>query len=309
MNRDYVIVSPCRNEADFIETTLRTVRDQTVPPVQWVIVDDGSTDDGMKIVERYRAEMPYIRIVRRDSAARAVGGGVVRAFDQGYAAVDAPHSFLCKLDVDLGLPPRYFETLLDMMEADPNLGTCSGKPYYKDAQGRMVSELLGDEASIGASKFYRRECFEAIGGFVPDVGWDGFDCHSARWHGWRALSRDGADLRMHHLRPMGSSQSGIHAGRVRHGRGQWLLGAHPLFFLASSLVRSVRQKPYITGTLASMKGYFGAWLAGEKRFGTPEMVRFIQAYQMRALFRGKVEAAEWAYRRRRAELDAAAPAG
>lgn len=301
MQTAYVLVSPCKDEAQYIERTLRSIEAQTVKPVQWIIVDDGSTDEGMAIVARYQESMPFIRVVHRDPGARQVGGGVVRAFNDGLAAVDVDYDFICKFDVDLELPPRYFEVMLERMEADPYLGTCSGKAYYLHAEtGEQVSELCGDEASVGMIKFYRRTCFEAIGGFEPDVGWDGYDCHHARWLGWRAQSWDDPEIRFLHLRPMGSSQKSIYQGRIRHGRGQYRLGAHPLFFLASSLRRSIQQKPYVVGTFYAIWGYLQAALNREAHFGDRDITRFIHRYQMRALIRGKRSAAETAFQERKA---------
>ena len=299
MQTAYVLVSPCKDEARYIERTLESIERQTVKPVQWVIVDDGSTDDGMAIVERYRERMPFIKVVHRSSGARAVGPGVIRAFYEGLDHVDAPHDFLCKLDVDLELPPRYFEVMLQRMDADPHLGTCSGKSFYRHpGTGAPVNELHGDEQSCGPIKFYRRACFEAIGGFESDVGWDGFDCHKARWMGWRAQSWDDPGIRFEHLRPMGSSQNSVYSGRIRHGRGTWRIGTHPLFFLASALMRSVRQRPYVTGSAYAAYGYLQAAASGAKRYGDPEMTRFIQRFQLRALLHGKRASAEQAFQER-----------
>ena len=304
MKDRYVLVSPCKDEGKYIERTLESVKKQTIKPVQWVIVDDGSFDNSVELIKKYQNDMPIIKLVHRKSSERKVGGGVILAFNEGLDAVDVDYDFICKFDVDLVLAERYFETLMRRMDADPRLGTCSGKAYYLHPRnGRPISEMCGDEASLGMTKFYRKECFEQIGGFVADVGWDGFDCHSARWHGWRAASWDEPDLNFIHLRPMGSSQKNVYKGRIRHGRGQYLLGAHPLFFLASSLLRSVKQRPYIIGTLYSMYGYFQAWIRGEKRFGNEDIIKFIQAYQLRALTKGKREAAEWAFQKRARFLD------
>ena len=112
MQTAYVLVSPCKDEARYIEKTLRSIARQTVRPVQWVIVDDGSHDDSMAIVAQYQSEMPFIKVVHRDTGARAVGPGVIQAFNAGLAAVDVPHDFICKFDVDLELPERYFERML-----------------------------------------------------------------------------------------------------------------------------------------------------------------------------------------------------
>ncbi len=297
----YVLISPCKDEGAYIEKTLQSILNQTTKPVQWVIVDDGSSDNSVEIINQYKEQMPFIKIVTRPKGERKVGAGVIHAFNEGLKHVDAPeYDFLCKFDVDLDLRPRYFEILMQRMHEDPRLGTCSGKAYYIHPEtGERKSELCGDEASVGMTKFYRRECFEQIGGFVAEGGWDGYDCHRARWFGWRALSWDEPeDLQFIHLRPMGSSQKSIYRGRIRHGKGQFHIGTHPLFFLASSVYRSLKQRPYITGTVFSIYGYIKAWLQGEKRFGDKDMVKFIQSYQLKALKEGKGSAAEWAFQQR-----------
>ncbi|PZP55865.1 MAG: glycosyl transferase family 2 [Micavibrio aeruginosavorus] len=310
MKTAYVLVSPCKDEGKYIEKTLISVQNQTIKPVQWIIVDDGSTDDSVEIIQRYQATMPFIKIVRREpQTGRNVGAGVILAFNEGLNHIDAGYDFICKFDVDLELQPKYFETLLVKMDEDPMLGTCSGKAYFIDPKsGERRSELCGDEASVGMTKFYRRECFEDIGGFVVQVGWDGYDCHRARWFGWRAMSWDQPEeLQFIHLRPMGSSQKNINKGRIRHGKGQYHIGTHPLFFLASSAFRCFKQKPYVIGTLYSIYGYVKAALSGEKRFGDKDLTRFIQDYQMRALFHGKGEAAEWVFKQRRAAISTITP--
>jgi poly-beta-1,6-N-acetyl-D-glucosamine synthase len=297
MQTAYVLVSPCKDEAKYLEKTLRSIAAQTVKPVRWVIVDDGSRDASMAIVARYQAEMPFIKVVTRASGARAVGAGVIQAFNDGLAAVDVPHDFICKFDVDLELPPRYFELMLARMAADPRLGTVSGKPWYRNRAGRLVPELCGDETSVGMIKFYRRACFEAIGGFVSENGWDMFDGHQARWMGWRAESRDDPETRFLHLRAMGSSQRSLAHGRARHGEAQWRIGTHPLFFAAAAVNR-ITEPPAVTGALWFTWGYLRAALAGTPRLGDAAFTRFLRRYQLRALRIGKRTAAEQAYQER-----------
>jgi biofilm PGA synthesis N-glycosyltransferase PgaC len=147
--RACLIISPCRNEADYMRLTLDSVIAQTLRPKLWVIVDDGSTDDTPVILAEYAARHDWIRPVRRpDRGHRAVGPGVIEAF---YAGLDTvcldDFSYLCKLDLDLDLPPRYFEILIGRMETNPRIGTCSGKPYIR-RNGKLVSERRGDEMSV-----------------------------------------------------------------------------------------------------------------------------------------------------------------
>jgi biofilm PGA synthesis N-glycosyltransferase PgaC len=217
-NGKYVLISPCRDEARYMRETLDSVISQSVRPAKWIIVDDGSTDSTLQILAEYRAKHDWIEVVTRcDRGQRSVGPGVIEAFYAGYNTIDPDeYDYLCKLDLDLRLPPRYFEILMKKMTANPRIATCSGKAYV-DENGSLVEERHGDDTSLGMTKFYRVKYFKAIGGFVREVMWDGIDCHRCRMNGWIACSWDEPELRFVHLRPMGSSQQSIFTGRVRHG--------------------------------------------------------------------------------------------
>ena len=273
-----------------MQKTLASVIAQSQRPALWVIVDDGSTDESRDIIRDHMAQHDWIRLVQiPDRGHRAVGPGVVEAFYTGFETISPmDYPYIVKLDLDLDLPPRYFEILIDRMEADPRLGTCSGKPYVRQGD-RLVSERRGDDMSVGMTKLWRRSCFEAIGGIVREVMWDAIDCHKARQLGWRAVSWDEPELRFEHLRPMGSSQTSIYTGRRRHGFGQYFMGSHPLYFIATAIYRAL-EPPYVLGGLSMLQGYFGAMLRGERRLDDPELIRFIRAYQRRALFAGRARA-------------------
>ena len=269
--------------------TLESVVAQSITPALWVIVDDGSTDETPQILAEYAAMYDWIRIVANpDRGHRAVGPGVIEAFYIGLETITEDYPYLCKLDLDLDLPHRYFEILMTRMEDDPRIGTCSGKPYIRRGDD-LVSERRGDEMSVGMTKFYRKLCFEAIGGFVHEVMWDAIDCHKARMLGWRAISWDHPELNFEHLRPMGSSEMSVYEGRRRHGRGQYFMGSDPFYFTATCAFRAL-EPPYILGGLSMFWGYVGAWLRGAPRLDDPKLRRFISAYQRRALLRGRARA-------------------
>src|SRR5678816_206359 len=122
--RRYALVSPCRDEAVYMRRTLDSVARQSVPPALWVVVDDGSTDATPDILAEYSRRLPYLRVVRQpDRGRRKVGPGVIEAFEAGCRGLDlSAFDYLCKLDLDLELPERYFETLMLLMEAEPRLG-------------------------------------------------------------------------------------------------------------------------------------------------------------------------------------------
>jgi biofilm PGA synthesis N-glycosyltransferase PgaC len=298
MNRSYLLISPCRNEAQYMRQTLDSVMVQSILPAKWVIVDDGSTDDTAKILSDYAKHHDWIEIVTRsDRGRRAVGPGVIEAFYAGYERINPDdYDYLCKLDLDLRLPPHYFEILMERMTANPRIATCSGKAYIEE-NGRLVYEGHGDDTSLGMTKFYRVSCFKGIGGFVREVMWDGIDCHRCRMKGWIACSWDEPELRFVHLRPMGSSQQSIYAGRMRNGYGQYFMGTGFLYMAASALYR-IAEKPYVLGSMAMLWGWIHSALRRKVRYNDPEFRRFLRAYQKRAMLVGKKKAIEEIHRER-----------
>ncbi len=272
--------------------TLDTVVAQSIRPALWVIVDDGSSDATPQILAEYAAQHDWIRVVtRKDRGKRSVGPGVIEAFYAGYETIDPDDfDYLCKLDLDLRLPSRYFEALMARMEANPRIATCSGKAYIETEHG-LENERHGDETSIGASKFYRVSHFKALGGFVREVMWDGIDCHRCRMRGWIACSWDDPELRFVHLRPMGSSQQGILVGRMRHGYGQYFMGSGLLWMLASAVYR-IPEKPYFVGGAFIFWGWLRSWMKGLPRYEEPGFREFLRRYHWRALLVGKRRAIE-----------------
>jgi len=291
----YAIIAPGRNEAKYMRRTLDSLVSQSIRPTLLVIVDDGSTDESPAILAEYAAKYDWIRVLtRKDRGRRSVGPGVIEAFNEGLATISLDHfEYVCKLDLDLALPPRYFELLMARMQADPRLGTVSGKAYYpsrsnraEDFDGELIREESGDEMTVGMTKFYRVACFKQIGGFVREVMWDGIDCHRARMLGWHVYSTDEKALRFIHLRPMGSSQGNIWKGRKRHGFGQWFMGTGILFMTASAIYRLPKQ-PVIVGSLAIYLGYLESMVKGLPRYGDANFRRFLGRYQFESLLLGK----------------------
>jgi glycosyltransferase involved in cell wall biosynthesis len=304
VSRRYCLITPCRDEARYARRAIDAVTRQTELPALWVIVDDGSKDETPRILAEYQERFPYIRVLRRaDRGDRKLGGGVIDAFYTGYETIDpASFDFVCKFDLDLDVPPRYFAAMMDWMEADRRIGTCSGKPYFfapgsgdppvrfplADTTG-LVSERAGDENSVGMIKFYRTACFREIGGFVHELMWDGIDGHRCRQLGWIAVSSDDPELRFVHLRPMGTSHRNWWTGRVRHGVGQYFMGTHPAYMLASALYRTTRP-PLVVGGIAMLYGYMRSAIRRMPRYGDDEFRRFLHSYQWACLLKGKTNA-------------------
>lgn len=281
--RRYAVIVPVRDEEQYLQLTLDCLAAQTIPPHALVIVDDGSKDGTGAIADAAAAQHAWIQVVHReDRGARKVGGGVVDTFYSGLAALaDAEFDYICKLDGDLSFGTSYFEALMRKFEENPTLGGASGKPW-NPVDGGLKEEFIIDEMVAGQVNFWRRACWDAMGGYVREVMWDGIVFHRAHMLGWETRSFRDEELKIIHHRLMGSSHRSVYHGRMRWGRGQWFMGTHPLYIVASGVFR-MHERPYVIGGLLIIVGYLNAWLRGVPRYDDLEFRRYLHGWQLRRL--------------------------
>lgn len=278
MRRRYVVITPARDEEQTIELTIDSMFAQTVPPLRWVIVNDGSTDRTRPLVERRLGERPWLELVdRRDRGFRALGGGVVEAFAEGLARVeDQPWEFVVKLDADLSFGPRYFESLLERFDANSRLGMASGKTFLLQGDRKRI-EWCHDEHVRGPAKMYSRPCFEAIGGLEPRRGWDMIDETRAQMLGYETRSFIEEEL-IHH-RPIDARQPHVLSSRFEMGKLYHFLGYHWLYHALRSARSVLEDYPRPLGGLALLAGYAWATLSRAERYA-PDYVAFVRRRQL-----------------------------
>ncbi len=276
----YLVITPVRNEEAYLKFTIDSMLAQTIRPAEWVIVDDGSTDKTGQIIDEYAQQFPWIRAVHReDRGFRKAGGGVVDAFNDGYrAATCRDWEFIVKLDGDLTLQPEYFEKCLLNFRTDSRLGV-GGGVICNIIDGVKEIEKCPIFHVRGATKIYRRECWDAIGGFWPAAGWDTMDEVKASMLGW--TSRSFPNLHILHHRLTGSAE-GIWKGLVKNGRANYICGYHPLFMLVKCLVHLIR-KPYIVGSLGLFHGFISGYLQRIPQVDDPTTIGYLRREQIKRL--------------------------
>ena len=277
----YVIITPVRNEEKYIEKTLQSVIDQSITPMEWIIVNDGSSDRTQEIVENRMRSHGWITLVNMsDRGFAAVGKGVVESFYAGFKSIKHPYEwkFIAKLDGDLSIGNNYFEKLILRFEHNEKLGIAGGTCFYEE-NGTMHEEKTPTFHPIAAARLYRRTCFEEIGGLASCNAWDTIDLLRARTKGWE--TRRFADLGVIHYRLM-SSRKGLWEGKKRTGRNLYLTGYSVLFLLARSAYRLFR-KPYLIESAGVIYGYFRAMLKNEPLAVTPQEKAFLRREQRQRL--------------------------
>ena len=278
-----VIITPVRNEATLIRKTLDSIVAQSYRPQEWIIVDDGSTDNTVDVIAEYQKDNPWIRVVPRENRGfRQLGSGVIAAFDFGREQIKNPdYKYIAKLDGDMSFSPDYLQVMIDALRQDEKLAAVSGKVFRPDPD-KEVEEFIIDEMVAGQFKLYKREAFEQIGGVTQTILWDGIDIHRCRMKGWTTKSFFHPQAKLIHHRLMGSSDKNVYKGRVRLGKGIRFMGYHPLYAVASGVFR-MHEKPRVIGGLIIIGAYFWAALKGEPRFDDLEFRQSLQEWQLNKL--------------------------
>jgi glycosyltransferase involved in cell wall biosynthesis len=271
----YALITPAWNEERHLEELIRSVANQTILPVRWVIVSDGSTDRTDEIVRNASSIYPWIALLRRERASERHFAGKAHAVNAGF---DSLRGIACdlvgNLDADITLPSDYYEYLISKFEEMPGLGV-AGTPFAEDPlnpSNHSYSHRFADLSHVsGACQFFRRECFEEIGGYTPvkKGGIDWVAVTTARMRGW--TTRTFVDKVCFHHRAMGTADRNIFRARFRHGQEEYLVGGHPLWQLLRGVFQ-MKHTPVVIGGLCLMAGYAAAW-AGRMPSPVPEALR------------------------------------
>jgi glycosyltransferase involved in cell wall biosynthesis len=274
-----LLITPARDEAAYLEQTIRAVIAQTRAPDLWLIVDDGSTDATPRILERFAAEAPFLRILQapiqagRPGEDRLTIAAEARAFNAALATVDLTEfTHVGKLDADVELPSDYMERLLEHFAAEPQLGVAGGTLLERGGGSWRPTKVPAYHVR-GALKLYSRECFEAIGGIEERLGWDTIDETYARMHGY--ATRSLPDLAARHHRPV-ATRGGTLRGRARHGHCAYILRYSP-WWVALRSFKVACSRPLGLSGIAFIYGYARSAVRREDRVEDERFRRFVAA--------------------------------
>lgn len=282
----YIIITPVRDEEKYLEYTLKSVFDQTIKPLEWVIINDGSTDNTGKIIDEFARRYPWIHPVHRENRGfRQAGGGVIEAFYDGYRAlITNKWDFIVKLDGDLSFDADYFARCFDMFKQNVRLGI-GGGVIESVVNGIKVLENHQLFHVRGATKIYRKECWDAIGGLLKAPGWDTLDEVKANMLGWKTQSF--FDLKLTHYRPTGAAD-GTWKNYVKNGRANYISGYHPLFMFMKCIKRVI-EKPYFIVSFGLLYGFIEGYIKRIPQVDDRELIRYLRKQQVnKLLFRKSI---------------------
>lgn len=280
----YVILTAARNEAEYLRYTLDSVASQTILPLRWVIVDDGSTDATGPILTQYAASYPWMTVIASDNTVERNFGSKAAAINAAFDSVrELEFAYVAVLDADVTLEAGHFEFLLNRMEENPGLGITG--TAYKEANYDSTRDRHTDPAHVsGQCQCFRRECFEDIGGYtaIPLGGIDWEAVMSARIRGWE--TRSFSEKSFFHHRPMGTGKNSMLRARFKYGYRDYVFGSHPLWQVLRIGFQMTRT-PLVIGGLSLGAGYLWGCLSRPERPISAELVAYRRKDQMNKLRR------------------------
>ena len=278
----YVLITPARNEEAFIEKTIESMIHQTVLPLKWVIVDDGSTDQTGEIVARYLAHHPWIELVQMPQRRDRSFAGKVVAFNAGYEKVkDLDYGIIGNLDGDISFDKEHFEFLVRKFSEDPTLGV-AGTVFREDGYSSDKDSFEGHKHVSGQCQLFRKQCWSDIEGYIPHRagGIDWMAVTTARMKGWKTESF--REKSFFHYRHLGTAERSICSSLFSYGEKDYYLGGHPLWELFRVAYRTTKQ-PYIIGGISLGLGYCWASLRRTPRPVSRDLMAFHRKEQMAKL--------------------------
>lgn len=282
--RNYLIITPACNEEAFIAKTINSVVSQTVRPILWVIVNDGSTDRTREIVESYLGTYKFIKLLNLECRGERNFARKATAFGRGVAeAQDVHYELIGNLDADMTVEPDYFQSLIQQFDADPKLGIAGGIVFTKSSRGFSTYDKTLDSVG-GAVQLFRKACFEAVGGYplLPYGGIDAAAEITAKMMGWKV--RKFPKLKALEHRRTGTAQTRPMRARHREGQRFYSLGYGALFYFARCVYRA-KDPPFIIGSIAAFCGFMDSLIRRRPILLPPDVVSYLRTEQMKRLKR------------------------
>jgi glycosyltransferase involved in cell wall biosynthesis len=282
-NREYVLITPAYNEEAYLEKTIQSVIAQTHLPQKWVIVSDGSTDRTDEIATDYAEKYQFIEFIRHEDELKpefGIAARKVSAIQAGFKHLDAiPYMYYGNLDADISFTGDFYSSLINKFESNPKLGI-GGSYVYNTDNGQLSPYSDNPVTVAGPIQFFRRQCWDDIGGYYPGAYEDSIAIVMARMKGWDVQSFP--DIRAYHHKCAGlpgrnQLRAKFHVGRMEH-----IMGDHFLY----EVVRCagyLPKKPLIIGGLLRLLGYSWSALKGNAIQTPADVVKYMRNAQVQRL--------------------------
>jgi len=282
--RKYILVTPAKDEEKNLPNFIQSVVGQTVKPVMWIIVDDGSTDNSPRIIEDATNRYVWVKSVRLKESSRDLAihfASVIKTgvdFAIEYCRKQSiQYDYICFLDADMIIQNKeFFKKIIAEFEKDSRLGIASGDI---DGVGKVYDGKRRKDTVSGGEMVCRRECFEDVGGFPLSYAPDSVLRVKAKLKGWEI--KRFTDVKIIQTRRT-SSAEGLWKGFIIKGKSDHYLNYNPFIVVAKGLKYCLTRQ-HCKG-VAYLYGYFGSLIQRKERVNDEEIRKYFYWYKPREIW-------------------------
>lgn len=275
MDIDYLIVSPCKNEASNLPGLIDSIINQSIAPKLWLIYNDGSTDGSDAILKELESKCKWVKVIQGEGTIRDLSFHYARIVDfslKKAIKICEDQGIECKyaslIDSDMILEKRFFEKLMLYFEQNNKLGVASGSVIY-DFNDMSTLEKGRNDLPIGGLRMWRMECFLQSGGFPISYSADAVSNVLATLNGWETKKYD--DVLGQQSRRT-SSAEGLWKGYRVKGESDYFRDYHP-FYVSLKFMKYCISYPFYIG-LSYGSGYIKSVIQRREKIDMPEVRKY-----------------------------------
>lgn len=278
MQSNYILITPIKNEEKNLEKLIRSIVNQTIHPVLWVIVNDHSTDNSYEYISKAEKEHPWIRCIKPSvkKEDRDLGFHLPKimqeGFDFAYKAAKLENisfDYVGNIDGDLQPNSNYFENLIKEFKLNSRLGVASGMPVI-EYEGKYIHPRVASIPSGGAI-LIDKACFEICGGIPQSYSYDSVLNVKAILNGWEAKRFTSAE---HYSTRYARGADSDWKRYVTLGKSHYYIGYNFLLAILKGVKLSFTS-PHIKG-LAYTYGYLGDTFTFKERIPDKEVQNYFK---------------------------------
>lgn len=279
----YILLSPAKNEEDNLPICIESIVNQSVLPVLWLIIDDGSTDGTSEIIKEATERYEWITTIRFSGTKRDLGlhysNICMKGFDrlkQICESRNLNYNFIGLVDSDIELNKDYFECLIFEFMNNPKLGIASGYTVSCHEGEEVLDEQPKDLPS-GAARLWRKKCFYETGGYSLTCAADSVSNVKAKVSGWETIRFSKYQFKQLRLT---ASATGLWHGWMNIGFRNYYLG-YPMYLSFMKMLKYLLKPPFYIGP-AYFLGYTQG-LVKKTRTLDPDVLFYYQNTRPREL--------------------------
>lgn len=296
---DYILITPVKNEEEFLPLLAESILNQTILPRVWVIVNSNSTDGSVKIIKDLCNGYDWIYFKNQENLSNERNHlNFSYAVFEGYEYAKEicqnekiSYHYVGKIDADIIIKKNFFGKLIEKFESDPMLGIASGSFYTLVSDGSIDYSRIESEKLIKSiylpdelpdERLYAKKYLDKVGGFpISKYSPDTILLAKFRLKKWKIKRFD--DVCIYSLRPTTGIERDLWKSSKSLGMNRYYLDYNPVIVFFNALFL-LSKKPHYNA-FAYLIGYLSSYIKRDSKLNDSDVRHYFRNVRIRELMR------------------------